>query len=534
MKTGRMTSHLKGLLRLALCLILFLLLVSSSFSAPLLEFEEERRELHRGQSRALLVPHLLPFPSSPSTPASAKDEFLVLGAAAAIIRLKKFDDLSILDLSAHHNLSSSHGESIYAVLNRFAQSLDGVGNSKTFVRKAAVRTSVSWQKWPDDSFLSLAAHFDALYFIGTEGLDGYPSCAFTHHRLRLIYLAAKVATTSVVGAVFNRRRLEARCPPTLRFLRAKMENSTASSEGNNLSPPLTPPFLASVALLDRTSLKELSSVSKRPPSTRLKLAADLSLLSPPPPLPLLSVLGEEASPQGGSSNGKMILPLDKLLQRLVLDRQAGKEVLLVHLPSSGRRVWSYMLSDMVYAVCEGMAEGQGLSLVYLPDLPSYSSSKATVEITQSIHIFQDTLRLVYFRFCLCIHLLLPSSLAISESCPALASSLYAVAEPLGAQATARLLAAADLVLSARTFFAAAAFTVGTPCHLVATAPARCNYLAQLFDLPSLCLVPEASTQPSRLVAFVQHAWRDKKKSRNSLVANKEKVEQAAMKNVIID
>eukprot|EP01039_Chlorochromonas_danica_P007780 gene7780-8591_t len=501
--------------------LVFLLFVSSTFasssSAPLLEFEEERRELHRGQRRALLVPHLLPFPSSPPAPVSAKDEFLVLGAAAAIIRLKKFDDLSILDLSAHPNLSSSspssRGESIYTVLNRFAQSFNGVGNRTTLVRTAAVRSSVSWQKWPDDSFQSLAAHFDALFFIGTEGLDGHPSCAFTHHRLRLIYLAAKVSTTSVVGAVFNRRRLEVRCPPTLRFLRAKMENSTASLEGSDPSSLLSPPSLASVALLDQTSLKELSSVAKRPPSTRLKLAADLSLLSPPPPLPLLPPLGEGASPPGSSSNGEMIQPLDKLLQRLAIDRQAGKEVLLVHLPSSGRRVWSYMLSDMVYAVCEGMAEGQGLSLVYLPDLPAFSPAKATVEISQSIHIFQDTL---------------------SESCPALASSLYAVAEPLGAQATAQLLAAADLVLSARTFLAAAAFTVGTPCYLVATAPVRCNHLAQLFDLPNLCLVPEASTQPSRLVAFVQHAWREKRNSRSSLNVNKEKVEQAAMKNVIID
>lgn len=242
--------------------VVIILLFGVAVGAPVrFEYPNEMRDKHSGK-RALLIPHIFPYTTAKL---NLKDELLLLGAAVAIIRLQKYDELNLFKSygtlirpSQIATLDQTH-ETILSAFSRASQ-------HPILVRQVDVESNHTWQYWSDRQFQRFSSQYDSIYFIGADTMDGAYSCANAHHRLRLMYVAAKTANTVIMGVSFNRRRIE-RCAPTLRFLRALLESNPNTWAVN-----------------DAPSLRDISSIPNPDKilATRLQLAADLAFLAPPP------------------------------------------------------------------------------------------------------------------------------------------------------------------------------------------------------------------------------------------------------------
>lgn len=333
--------------------IVFIILTSflCTQSAPPVRFEypEELKEKHPGK-RALLVPHILPF-SNGDQNQNMKDELIILGTAAAIIRSNRYDELSILEKYTEINKVYPVEAHHLKTLTDFARS----ASSKTKIRMALVDSNHTWQYWQDAVFQQYSRQYDSVFFIGADTVDGQHSCANAHHRLRLMYVAAKGAHTVVTGVNFNRRRID-RCAPTLRFLRALLESNV------NIW-----------AVQDSGSLRDIQSIPapEKLLATKLVLAADPALLSPHLP--------------GLTKN------IEDVVNRIEIDKLVARRLIGVNIGSQmGRKMDAeQLLQGVATAICHlhnSVEADTGISIIYVPH--DYSHDNADI---RAAVLFQETI-----------------------------------------------------------------------------------------------------------------------------------------------
>lgn len=303
------------------------------------EYPEEYKDKHVSK-RALLIPHMLPYGNSDGeTVYNMKDELMLLGSAAAIIRSNLFNELTILE--RYTNISNPTENFHLGVLSNYAKSLEE-GRNIT-VRIAEIDSNHTWQYWKDAPFQKFAAHYDNVYFIGADAMDGQHSCSNTHHRLRLIYVAAKSAPTVVMGVTFHRKSID-RCPTTLRFLRALLESNPCTW-----------------AVQDTVSMRDITSIpaAGKTTATALRLSIDPSFLAPP-------------------GTGMLTKQIEDVLNRLEIDKLVARGIIGVNLLLSKKVKSDQLLSGISAAICHlhNLEKENGISVVYVPH--DYSPEQSDV------------------------------------------------------------------------------------------------------------------------------------------------------------
>ncbi|RYY87876.1 hypothetical protein EON63_03315 [archaeon] len=294
------------------------------------DFEEERRAKHLGR-RALLIPHHIPYSTRENKP-SVKDEILVLGAITAIIKTGQFEEISILykhsEPTVTFDIEHQHKHIIQNYLTR--NQLPAVA-----IRSVQLTTNHSYTFWKDEPFQALAGEFDSVFFIGADQLDGKYGCSSTHHLVRLMYVAAKAAPTTIMNVDFNRKIME-KCQPTMRFLKALIESNANTW-----------------VMRDSSSYKDINSLISpdKKAMTKFRIGGDLGLIAPYIP-------GVTPSIQRVVSH----IEVDRMVSRTVIG-------INIHLPNSRLALQDPIRQALVRTIAQiqrRLERKKGVSVVYVP------------------------------------------------------------------------------------------------------------------------------------------------------------------------
>lgn len=131
--------------------------------------------------------------------------------------------------------------------------------------------------------------------------------------------------------------------------------------------------------------------------------------------------------------------------------------------------------------------------------------------------------------CLC----LTSCCVCSQACPPIKSHIYTFGTTiLNTLEVSEVLSAMDLVITTRLYVAIHSLSVGIPVAVLAVPLSKCSYIARLYDM-QFCLSVEDANENETLLTFLSAHWLQKLVHKEKIALNKLKIDNLAMKNVLV-